>query len=34
MEENIKQHEVSIEHITIELMIADLMTKSLPVKKI
>jgi hypothetical protein len=32
--ENIKKHKGSIEHISIELMIADPMTKSLPVKKV
>jgi hypothetical protein len=30
--ENIKRNEVSIDHISIELMIADLMTKGLRVK--
>jgi hypothetical protein len=31
--ENIKIHEVSIEHISTELMITDPLTKNLPVKK-
>jgi hypothetical protein len=31
--ENIKRHEVSIEHLSTELMIVDPMTKSLPVKQ-
>ena len=30
--DNIKRHEVFIEHISIELMIADPMTKGLPIK--
>ena len=33
MRENIKRHEVSIEHLSTELMIVDPMTKSLPVKQ-
>jgi hypothetical protein len=33
MRENIKRHEVSIEHLSTELMIVDSMTKSLPVKQ-
>jgi hypothetical protein len=34
MRKKIKKHKVSIKHISIELMIADLMAKSLPVKKV
>jgi hypothetical protein len=34
MRGNIKRHKGSIEHISTELMIANPMTKSLPVKKV